>query len=143
MKKDMVIVNFRVAVKAFIVEGERLFAIKRASDDIQSPNIWEIPGGRLELGEDPILGVMREIREETGMYIDVKYPMTIRHFERADGQIITMIVFLCKPKGGELKRSEEHSNFEWIDIENCEEKLTDFFHKEVQVYRRLRLSKLT
>jgi ADP-ribose pyrophosphatase YjhB (NUDIX family) len=142
MKKDMIIVNFRVAVKAFIVEGERLFAIKRVGDDVQSPNIWEIPGGRLELGEDPILGVMREIREETGMYIDVKYPMTIRHFERADGQIITMIVFLCKPRGGEMKISDEHSDFEWIDIENCEEKLTDFFHKEVQVYRRLRLSKL-
>lgn len=142
MKKEMITVNFRVAVKAFIVEGESLFTIKRSQGDIQCPDIWEIPGGRLELGEDPVLGLMREIREETGLYVEVKYPMTVRHFERADGQIVTMIVFLCKPKGGEIKISEEHSNFDWIDIENCEEKLTEFFHKEVQVYRRLKLSKM-
>jgi mutator protein MutT len=141
-KKEIIEVHFRIAVKAFIVHGERLFVVRRASDDVQSPNIWEIPGGRIDLGEDPILGLMREIREETGMYIDVKYPMSVRHFERADGQIITMLVFLCGVKGGDLKISEEHSNFEWIDMENCEEKLTEFFHKEIQIYRRLKLSKM-
>ena len=141
-KKEMVTVHFRIAAKAFIVEGDRLFVIKREEKDPQSPGIWEIPGGRLELGEDPILGLMREVREETGMYVDVRYPMSVRHFEREDGQIITMLVFLCQPKGGHLRLSEEHTKHEWIDIDNAEDKLTDFFHKELQIYRRLRLSKL-
>jgi len=28
------------------------------------PGTWDIPGGRLELGEDPFLGLKRETHEE-------------------------------------------------------------------------------
>lgn len=142
MKKEIVVVNFRVAAKAFIVRNNKLFAIKRASDDIQSPNIWEIPGGRLELGEDPFLGLMREIREETGLYVEAVYPMSVRHFVRDDGQIITMLIFLCRPKNEFAKLSDEHSEFEWIEIDKCKEKLSNFFHEEVDIFNKLELRKL-
>jgi 8-oxo-dGTP diphosphatase len=134
--------NFRLAVKAFVVSKGKLFLIKRAADDVQKPNIWEIPGGRLQLGEDPILGLMREIREETGMYVHPLCPLSVRHFERDDKQIITMIVFYCKPMNGFLKLSEEHSEFQWIDLKKCKPLLTKFFHKEVDVFFRLRLNKI-
>ena len=137
-KKDMVIVNFRIAVKAFIIKENKLFIVKRSKKDIQSPNIWELPGGRLELGEDPTLGLMREIKEETGMQIEVHNPLNVRHFERSDGQTITMIVFLCKAEDDEnIKLSKEHTDYEWHDLENVEKKLTKFFHKEVKIFKRL------
>ena len=142
MGKDMITVNFRVAAKAFIVRKGKLFVIKRVKDDVQSPGIWEIPGGRLELGEDPVLGLMREIKEETGMYIDIVYPLSVRHFQRDDGQVITMLIFLCKPKrGGNLKLSEEHSESNWIDLKD-KDKLNKFFHQEVDIFEELGLGRL-
>lgn len=135
-------INFRLAVKAFIVKKNKLFIMKRALDDVQKPNIWEIPGGRLDLGEDPILGLMREVREETGMYVRPLCPMSIRHFSRDDGQLITMLVFFCRPMNGFLKISEEHSNFNWVDLEQSKEKLTEFFHKEVDIFYKLNLDKI-
>jgi 8-oxo-dGTP pyrophosphatase MutT (NUDIX family) len=134
-------VDFRLAVKAFIVNKNRLFILKREKRDVQKPNIWEIPGGRLELGEDPILGLMREIREETGLYVRPLCPLSIRHFQRDDKQLITMIVFYCRSINGFLKLSGEHSDYEWIKLKSCKKKLTPFFHKEVDIFHKLKLHK--
>lgn len=134
--------NFRIAAKSFIIKDGKLLILKRASDDVQKPNIWEIPGGRLELGEDPREGIKRETKEETGIDIEILHPLNIRHFIRADGQTITMLIFLCKALNGDIKIGEEHSSFEWIPLEKSKEKLTDFFHKEVDIFNKLELYKL-
>ncbi len=135
-------INFRLAVKAFIVKKNKLLIVKRAKDDVQKPDIWEIPGGRLNQGEDPFIGIIREIREETGIYIKPILPMSINHFQRGDKQVITMIVSFCKAVGGRQKISEEHSNIEWVDLKQSKEKLTDFFHKDVDIFYKLNLSKI-
>ena len=133
--------ELQVGVKILLKnkDGKYLVLLRSAE---KYPNVgakWEIPGGRLDLGEDPILGLMREVREETGLYVDVLFPMSVRHFVRDDGQIITMLVFLCKPKGGEIKLSEEHECFDWIEIKDYKNKLNPFFHKEVHLYEKLNL----
>jgi len=134
--------NFRIAAKSFIVKDNKLLLLKRDSNDIQKPNIWEIPGGRLELGEDPIKGIKRETKEETGIDIEVLHPLNVRHFNRDDGQTITMLIFLCNALNDNIKLSKEHTAFEWVPLENCKEKLTDFFHKEVDIANRTSLKKI-
>jgi 8-oxo-dGTP diphosphatase len=142
MPRDIIEINFRVAVKAFILKDDQLLILKRAEDDVQSANIWEIPGGRLELGEDPILGLMREVREETGLYVKPSLPLSVRHFIRKDEQIVTMLVFFCRASGGTLQLSEEHSDFKWVPLKDCKEDLNEFFHKEVDVLHKLNLHNL-
>lgn len=134
--------DFRIATKSFIIGNKKLLILKRISNDVQSPNIWELPGGRLKLGEDPYEGVKRETKEETGIDIEVLHPLNVRHFVRDDRQTITMLIFLCKALHYNVKLSEEHSDFDWILLERCKEKLTDFFHKEVDIFNKLELHRL-
>ncbi|MDD5177902.1 MAG: NUDIX domain-containing protein [Candidatus Nanoarchaeia archaeon] len=133
--------DFRVAAKAFIVDGERLLIIKRSSEDIQTPEAWEIPGGRLHLGEDPKAGLKRETKEETGLDIEVLHPIDVKHFTRNDGQTITMLIFLCRALNKNIKLSNEHSGFEWIEMNKSKEKLTEFFHEHVDKYKEIGFSK--
>jgi 8-oxo-dGTP diphosphatase len=142
METSLIEIKFRVAVKALIVHDKKMLVVKRAEDDVQKPGIWELPGGRLELGEDPILGIIREIREETGLYIKPSVPMSVRHFVRDDKQVVTMLVFFCRVMGGEMKISEEHSSFDWVDLKDCKEKINPFFHKEVDILYKLNLHNL-
>jgi len=135
-------VDFRLAAKSFIVNNGKLLVLKRRPNDVHKPSIWEIPGGRLNLGEDPIKGLKRETKEETGLDIEVHHPINVSHFTRDDNQKITMLVFLCKANSKDIKLSEEHTDYDWIPLENCKEKLSDFFHREVDVFNKLELNKL-
>lgn len=134
--------NFSLAAKSFIINKNRLLILKRSSGDVQKPGIWEIPGGRLELGEDPFEGLKRETKEETGIDIEVLHPMSVRHFTRDDGQVITMIIFLCKALNEKVNIGKEHSAYEWVPIAKSKHKLGDFFHKEVDIFNELELQKL-
>ncbi|MBW2999368.1 NUDIX domain-containing protein [Candidatus Woesearchaeota archaeon] len=133
--------NFAISAKSFIVNDNKLLIIKRSPDEVQKPNIWEIPGGRLESGEDPFEGIKRETKEETGIDIEVLHPINIRHYTRDDGQAITMLIFLCKALNNNIKLSKEHTGFEWIPLENCKEKLAHFFYEEVDKFNKLGLHK--
>ena len=130
--------NFRLAAKSFIVDSKgNILLIKRRSNDVHKPGAWDIPGGRLELGEDPFLGLKREVKEETNLDVNILAPLHIQHFTRDDGQKITMIIFFCKPIHTNLKLSEEHIEFTWTDfkedkipnwLDNCKENYLKYFY---------------
>ncbi len=121
--------NFRIAVKSFIVNKEnKLLLLKRRSNDVHKPGNWDIPGGRLELGEDPFVGLKRETKEETNLDIDIISPLHVQHFTRDDGQKITMLIILCKPTHNNLKLSEEHTEYSWISL-NQKENIPSWLNK--------------
>ncbi len=130
--------NFRIAVKGFIIREGKLLLVKRRSNDVQTPSIWEIPGGRLELGENPFEGLKREVKEETNLDVIVGVPLGVKHFTRKDEQTITMIIFLCEAGGGEVKLSEEHTDYKWVEMEKAREEIDEFFVKEVDAYLKLK-----
>lgn len=128
---------FAIAVKAFIVDNEgQLLIVKRADDDPHRPGMWEIPGGRLNPGEDPSLGLRREVKEETNLLVEVLDPLAVSHFAREDKQIITLITFVCKPISGKVKISEEHSDYKWVDVKAAQDVISKFYYKELEAYAR-------
>ncbi|MBW2977771.1 NUDIX domain-containing protein [Candidatus Woesearchaeota archaeon] len=129
--------KFGIAVKSFIIDEEgKLLLIKRRDDNVHSPGAWEIPGGRLDLGEDPFEGLKRETKEETGLEIEILNPLAVKHFTRDDGQKITMITFLCRPVSKSVNLSEEHIEYIWSDLEESLVKLHPAFHKEVDIIKK-------
>jgi ADP-ribose pyrophosphatase YjhB (NUDIX family) len=51
--------RYPISVKGVVVRRGRVLLLKNEREE------WELPGGRLELGETPAEAVAREIREET------------------------------------------------------------------------------
>lgn len=130
--------GFRLAVKGFIVDDGDLLALRRIDDEVQAAGIWELPGGRLEPGEDPFDGLCREVAEETGLDIEVHRPLTVRHFDRDDGQTITMIVFHCTADDRTVSiRETEHADAAWVPLGEADDRLDTFFHRELEAYREL------
>ncbi|MFH0979150.1 MAG: NUDIX domain-containing protein [Candidatus Woesearchaeota archaeon] len=134
----------RIAVKSFVInkKGE-LLLIKRVKDDLHDPGSWEIPGGRIELGEDPFLGLKRETREETGLEIEILHPLRVHHFTRDDKQKITKITFICRAKTSKVRLSEEHDQYIWADIEKAFSMITPFYRKDLEIYKKYFRSSLS
>jgi ADP-ribose pyrophosphatase YjhB (NUDIX family) len=57
--------TYRISVKAIIKDTQgRILLVREANGN------WELPGGGLEHGEEPHVGLAREIAEETGMTVE-------------------------------------------------------------------------
>ena len=112
-----------VGVGAVIVQDGRVLIIKRAHEPRQGE--WSLPGGRVELGETLVEATRREIKEETGLDVDVGALIELfDRVHRRDGRVQYHFViadFLCTPCGGTLAASDDALDVAWVTPEELEE----------------------
>ncbi len=85
---------------------------------IESPlRGWEIPGGRVEEGEDLIRALAREILEETGVKAEIG-PL-IGVYSRLKSPFMVLLGFLGQYRSGQLTTSEESLAVEWVKPEKA------------------------
>jgi 8-oxo-dGTP diphosphatase len=61
--------NPKVAVVTFITRDREVLLVKRGVDPERGK--WALPGGFVDLGEDPALAAVRETEEETGLTVEI------------------------------------------------------------------------
>ena len=75
----------------------RLLLVKRANPPAQGR--WSLPGGRQESNETALEGVVREVREETGIRVEVTREVGTIHREAPSGDTYVIRDFLCSISG--------------------------------------------
>ncbi len=109
-----------VSVAGVTVDGRGRILIIRRRDNGE----WQIPGGILELGESIEDGVRREIREETGVTVEVgRLTGIYKNMRRA----VVALVFRCSPESGDAQPTAEASEVCWITREQAAEMMTPAF----------------
>ena len=109
--------EFGIALKALIKnkEGKYLILHKSDKDDI-NPNQIDIPGGRMEFGEDFISALKREIKEELNIEIEIGKPSRVWSLIKDNLHLIG-ITFNAQYLTGEIKLSFEHDSYSWVSKE--------------------------
>lgn len=121
--------SVQFAQKAAIVDGTRILMVRKSSDDPHNPELWELPGGRLNFGEDVEQHLSREIREEVGLEVEAGRPLYIwswimRHEGEPPIQVVA-VVRICTVVSGQIscenQDSSDHiSSVQWHDFENLD-----------------------
>jgi ADP-ribose pyrophosphatase YjhB (NUDIX family) len=105
------------AVGAVVIRDREVLLVKRAYPPRAGE--WSLPGGRLELGESLVAAVRREVREETGIEVEVGPLVAV--FDRvqrdAEGHVRYHFViadYLCDPIGGILAAGDDAADARWV-----------------------------
>ncbi|WP_203716831.1 NUDIX hydrolase [Asanoa siamensis] len=78
-----------MSVKGVCVRDGRVLLLRNEREE------WELPGGKLELGEDPAACVGREISEETGWAVRVGPILDSWQYHIRDGVDVLIATYGC------------------------------------------------
>jgi 8-oxo-dGTP pyrophosphatase MutT (NUDIX family) len=94
---------FPVSVKGVVIRDDRVLLLRNERDE------WELPGGKLALGEDPARCVAREIAEEVGWRVTVGPILDAWQYHIARGVDVLVVTYGCHTSSsGPPAASHEH-----------------------------------
>jgi ADP-ribose pyrophosphatase YjhB (NUDIX family) len=81
---------FPVSVKGVVIRDGRVLLLRNEREE------WELPGGKLEIGEDPPACVAREIAEETGWPVTTGPLLDVWQYHIRDGVDVLIVTYSCR-----------------------------------------------
>ncbi len=103
--------SYPLSVKAIVLHRGRVLLLVNERDE------WDLPGGRPEVGEDHRTALVREVREETGLSIEIGNPVDEHLFEVLPQRFVRILAFGCALKGNaRVVLSDEHLEMSWVPV---------------------------
>ena len=90
-------------------EQKRVLLVHRKDYDL-----WNLPGGTLEDFESPKNAVIREVKEETGLDVEISKLLGVYNKENKNDMAFS---FLCKVIGGEITLNDEADKIEYFETD--------------------------
>lgn len=106
----------KIYVVAVIFKDNKLLIAKRNSNSSFLPGYYELPGGKVEFGEDPKDALKRELIEEMNAEIEVFDPYHVFSFEIKEKNVHGIeIAYYAKLKDASKDiKLNEHEDLKWV-----------------------------
>lgn len=134
--------SHNITQKAVVVnpQGE-ILTLRRTKTAPSNPLAWDLPGGQLEFGEDPVASIIREVAEETGLIVESPKVFDVEAHTNKGGDYWITIAYRVKADG-EIILSYEHDIFRWVtadqflelDSTNKLRKFINFFKEDHEIH---------
>lgn len=96
-------------------------------------NEWELPGGRIELGESSQECLSREIREELNLDVQVDHPVDTYLFEVIQGRYVFIATYVCNLIGAfSPSLSHEHKKLGLFAPDALPNNLPDGYRRSIE-----------
>lgn len=122
----------KVAQKAIIEKDGKVLIVR-------NQGMWELPGGRLNIEESPLVGLKREVREELGVDIvlqEVIYGEQMLHPHMNDRHVFFMYhAHLIDPLQEFVLQEGEIAELKWISKEELgAQELYPMYRRALEVF---------
>jgi 8-oxo-dGTP diphosphatase len=100
-----------ISVKGVVIDAHRVLLLLNERGE------WDLPGGRPDPGEDHRAALKREVREETGLAVEVGAALDEHVFEVLPGRFVRIVAYGCTLVGASaVVLSHEHLETHWIAL---------------------------
>lgn len=100
--------------------ANEILIVKRHPKSRTDPEMWELPGGKVEKGEFFADALVREIKEETNLDVKVGDFAEAVQNDYMHKRTVQVMMYLDDVKG-EVKISDEHTDWMWADLEKIKD----------------------
>ncbi len=97
-------------------DSGEILIVKRHPKSKTDPEMWELPGGKVERGEFFADALVREIKEETNLDVEIGDFCEAVQNDYSHKRTVQLMMYLINVEG-EVKISDEHTEFMWASIE--------------------------
>ncbi len=107
-----------------VIRDDEVLLVQRANPPW--PNVWSLPGGKVELGEPVRNAALRELREETGVTAEIVRLLDVIDIihKSPEGRVLNhyvLTVFAARWVHGEPVAASDAEEAAWIPIEVLDE----------------------
>lgn len=125
-----------VSVTAIVENSGKFLFVKRDKSLGNFPDKWVFPGGKVEMSEDVIQTLYRELVEETGLEFtnEMAFVSAYQFSRKEDASSSQGLVFLVRSKNTEVKLDSSIADHRWINPEDITDYVGDtIYGMEVHV----------
>ena len=105
-----------VGVGGVVVDEGRVLLVRRGREPLKGQ--WSLPGGLLEIGESLTGGVVREVKEETGLTVEPLELIELLDRIHREGERVryhyVIADYLCRVVSGELNAASDADEAQWV-----------------------------
>lgn len=130
-----------ITVRAVIKQNNKVLLLRRVGGNPQFANLYELPGGKVDFGEDPKGTLQRRVYEETGYEIETMQLSEV--YSKLDAtelqkQYISLVFWVSVKGGAHVELSPEHNKYAWKELSKIQlNEVTDFTRIELQLESNL------
>ncbi|MBK7396152.1 MAG: 8-oxo-dGTP diphosphatase MutT [Myxococcales bacterium] len=95
-----------------MIEGGRVLLTQRKAG-AHLAGLWELPGGKVDPGEDPRDAVVRELREELGLEVEVFEPLEVTYFRYPEKAVLLLFFVVTRRTGSPEPQRLDVADLRW------------------------------
>jgi 8-oxo-dGTP diphosphatase len=111
------------ACDAVIIKNGKVLLIKRRREPFRWE--WALPGGRIKIDETAEECVVREVREETGLFVRPIALTGVYSDPKRDPRGIIVAAYLCKIVKGKIKSGDDAEEAAWFSLKKLPKLCSD------------------
>jgi 8-oxo-dGTP diphosphatase len=129
-----------IVVAGVLFEAGRVLLTQRKKG-AHLEGLWELPGGKIDPDEDPRDALVRELREELGIEVDVGAPIEVTSWRYPEKRVLLLFFEVTRKPGSPAPTAIDVADMVWAAREDLDR--LSFPDADVSVIERIRARLIT